>query len=71
MNSEQRRQEVTALWLRRPVAQRTANDVARFVHWLGQYRPELLGPRTACDPVRLLKTDLGRHVLRASDDASY
>lgn len=71
MDADQRRSDVTALWLRRPVAQRTANDVARFLHWLAQYRPELLGPRTAGDPVRLLKADLGRHVLRATDDGSH
>ena len=71
MDSDQRQQEVTALWLRRPVAQRTANDVGRFLHWLTQHRPDLLGPRSAGDPVRVLKADLGRHVLRATDDGSH
>ncbi len=62
MNDEQRRNGVIALWLARPVGQRTASDVVSFHRWIGRHHPDLLAPTTGGNPARFLFADLGKHV---------
>lgn len=49
-------------WLKRPAAERTANDVLMFYSGLQRRRPDLLSFRASGDKYQHLKTILRRHI---------
>ena len=57
----ERIRELTKLWLQRPAAERTGNDVLVFYGWLQTNRPDLL-KRGPGDPYQHLQAELARHV---------
>ena len=60
---KQRDEDMIALWLARPVAQRSGSHVIRFHRWIGRHHPNLLArARSERLVPRLLFGVLGKHV---------